>query len=114
MIDSKKDHPGLVAKRKGWAMSMRAVEFVENWVSDNVDDEEVDPKNLEAHAADLAARCLEEAVAAGIPKSEIEDTFDDLAAFMAGEIGEAQDRDDDEDEDEDDDEEEIEEEEEKE
>ena len=84
-------------------MSMRAVEFVENWVSDNIDDEEINPKDLEAHAADLAARCLEEAVASGIPQSEIEDTFEDLAAFMAGEIGEAQDRD----EDEDDDEEEI-------
>ena len=74
-------------------MSMRAVEFVENWVNENIAEDEVDPTDVEEQAAGLAARCLEEAIAAGIPQSEIEDTFDDLAAFMAGEIEEAHGRD---------------------
>ena len=87
-------------------MSMRAVEFVENWANENIGEEEIDPANVEQHAADLAARCLEEAVAAGIPKSEIEETFDDLAAFMAGEIEEAAGLDEDDEEPEDDEEEE--------
>jgi hypothetical protein len=80
-------------------MSMRAVEFVENWVSENIEDE-IDPEKIEEAAEALAARCLEEAIAAGIPQSEIEDTFDDLPAFMAGEIEEAQGLDDDDDDDE--------------
>ncbi len=95
-------------------MSTRAIEFVENWVSENIDEDEIDPANIEEEAAALATRCLEEAVASGIPKSEIEDTFDDLAAFIAGEIEEAQGGDEGDDEDEDDEEEETEEEEEKE
>lgn len=81
-------------------MSMRAVEFVENWVSENIGDEEVDPKDFEEESTALAARCLEEAIASGIPKSEIEDTFDDLAAFMAGELEEVHGRDEDDDDDE--------------
>ena len=36
---------------------------------------------------------MQAAAAAGIPQSEIEDTFDDLPAFMAGEIEEAKERD---------------------
>ncbi len=74
-------------------MSTRAVEFVENWVSENIDEDDVDPAEMEEEAAALAARCLEEAVASGIPQSEIEDTFDDLTAFIAGEIEELHRRD---------------------
>jgi hypothetical protein len=36
----------------------------------------------------LAAQCVEAAKAEGIPESEIKDAFDDLAAFIAGEIQE--------------------------
>jgi hypothetical protein len=72
-------------------MSMRAVEFVENWVAENFGaDGERAAGN--ASAAALASQCLAAADAAGIPQSEIADTFDDLAAFMAGEIAEAQTR----------------------
>jgi hypothetical protein len=88
---------------------MRVVEFVENWVSENIGEEEVDPADFEKEGAALAARCLEEAVAAGIPKSEIEDTFDDLAAFMAGELEEVHGRDEPDEDDEEDEEEEEEE-----
>jgi hypothetical protein len=75
-------------------MSMRAVEFVENWASENIT---ADGGQLEedagAKALALASQCLEAAGAAGIPQSEIEETFDDLPAFIAGEIEEANARD---------------------
>ena len=81
-------------------MTMRAVEFVENWVSENIEPEAAEAEDIDALAAELAAKCLEAADAEGIPRSEIEDTFDDLAAFIAGEIEEAEDRDEPDDEDE--------------
>jgi len=40
----------------------------------------------------LAEQCRAEALAAGIPESEIDDEFDDLAAFMSGQIKEANER----------------------
>jgi hypothetical protein len=67
-------------------MSMRVVEFVENWASENI------AADCQQAAPALASQCIAAASAAGIPKSEIEDTFDDLSAFMAGEIEEAKDR----------------------
>jgi hypothetical protein len=73
-------------------MSMRAVEFVENWVSENVGTDGKLSVGHDASAAALALQCLAAADAAGIPQSEVEDTFDDLPAFMAGEIEEARTR----------------------
>jgi hypothetical protein len=75
-------------------MSMRAIEFVENWVSENIAADGQEPASSGTTAAALAApalaaRCLAAATAAGILQSEIEETFDDLSAFMAGEIQEA-------------------------
>jgi hypothetical protein len=70
-------------------MSMRAVEFVENWVSENIGADGEKPAGNGASAAVLASQCLAAADAAGIPRTEIDDTFDDLPAFMAGEIEEA-------------------------
>jgi hypothetical protein len=70
-------------------MSMRAVEFVESWASENI---AAGGQPAGATALTLASRCLQAAIAAGIPRSEIEDTFDDLPAFMAGEIEEANER----------------------
>jgi hypothetical protein len=81
-------------------MTMRAVEFVENWVSENIDEDAAEAGDVDALAAELAAKCLEAADAEGIPRSEIDDTFDDLAAFIAGEIEESEDRDEPDDEDE--------------
>jgi hypothetical protein len=71
---------------------MRAVEFVESWVAENIGADDERAADSSASAAALAAQCLAAADAAGIPRNEIEDTFDDLAAFMAGEIEEAQTR----------------------
>jgi hypothetical protein len=80
-------------------MSMRAIEFVENWVSENIAADGQEPAGSSATAPSLAApalaapalaaQCLAAAIAAGILQSEIEETFDDLPAFMAGEIEEA-------------------------
>jgi hypothetical protein len=70
-------------------MSMRAIEFVENWVSENIAADGQEPASSGATASTLAAQCLAAATAAGILQSEIEETFDDLSAFMAGEIEEA-------------------------
>jgi hypothetical protein len=64
-------------------MSERAIEFVEVWVSEHV------RAGLTASDAKaLAAQCVEAAKDEGIPESEIKDAFDDLAAFIAGEIQE--------------------------
>ena len=65
-------------------MSERAIEFVEVWVSEHVRGGEA-PDD----AKPLAAQCLAAAKSAGIPQTEIEDAFEDLAAFIAGEITEA-------------------------
>lgn len=73
-------------------MSMRAIEFVENWVSNNIVPDGYQPGSENAVAIALARQCLESAKAAGIPESEIEDAFDDLPSFIAGEIKEANDR----------------------
>ena len=70
-------------------MSMRAIEFVENWASENIAAEGPPPADISATALTLASQCLDAATAAGIPQSEIDETFDDLPAFMAGEIEEA-------------------------
>jgi hypothetical protein len=70
-------------------MSMRAIEFVENWASENIAADGEPPADVGATALALASQCLAAATAAGIPQSEIDETFDDLPAFMAGEIEEA-------------------------
>jgi len=70
------------------AMSERALEFVELWVS-----EHVTPASDPSQAKALAAECLQAANADGISKVEIDEAFDDLAGFIAGEIAEAHERD---------------------
>ena len=70
-------------------MSMSAIEFVENWVSENITADAPPPADIDATARELASRCLADATAAGVLQSEMEDAFDDLPAFMAGEIEEA-------------------------
>jgi hypothetical protein len=71
-------------------MSMRAVELVESWASETIAADE--PEAAGATPLTLAMRCLQAAIAAGIPRSEIEDSFDDLPAFFAGEVEEAKER----------------------
>ena len=65
-------------------MSERAIEFVEVWVS-----EHVHAGQTAADATALAAQCVEAAKTAGVPHSEVKDAFEDLAAFIGGEIQEA-------------------------
>jgi hypothetical protein len=68
-------------------MSERALEFVELWVS-----EHITPASDPSQAKALAAGCLQAAKADGIPQAEVEEAFDDLAGFIAGEIAEAKER----------------------
>ena len=70
-------------------MTMSAIEFVENWVSENITADAPPPADIGATARALASQCLQAATAAGIPQTEIDDSFEDLPAFMAGEIEEA-------------------------
>lgn len=75
-------------------MSTRAVEFVETWVTEKIDAMVMDQpaSGDDAQAKTLAAQCVSDALNEGIPSSEIDDVFDDLAAFIKGEIEEARDR----------------------
>ena len=73
-------------------MSARALEFVESWVSDNIKAMEPPAEGDGSQVKALATQCLEAASAEGIPKSEINEAFDDLTAFIGGEIEEANDR----------------------
>ena len=67
-------------------MSERAIAFVEEWVGDHVDADGHEPEGGDAMAAALAVQCAADAKAAGIPDSEMTDAFEDLTAFMAGQI----------------------------
>ncbi len=71
-------------------MSERAISFVEEWVAEHIHGE--DPEVDASQAAALAQECTQDAEAAGIPRSEIEDVFDNLTEFMGGQIKEASDR----------------------
>ena len=70
-------------------MTERVIEFVEDWVSVHIFAE---GRPAQSEAKSLAQQCRSEALAAGIPASEIDDEFDDLAAFMSAQIQEANDR----------------------
>jgi hypothetical protein len=70
-------------------MSESAIEFVETWVDDKIEKMDAAPADIEAQARTLAAACIADAQNDGVTQSEINDTFDDLAAFIAAEIEEA-------------------------
>jgi len=70
-------------------MSESAIEFVETWVDDKIEKMDAAPADIEAQAKTLAAACIADAQNGGLTQSEINDTFDDLAAFIAAEIEEA-------------------------
>jgi hypothetical protein len=75
-------------------MSARALEFVEYWVSEKIEEmEDLPAAGDDATAKALAAECLQAAQSEGIPQAEIQEAFDDLAAFIGGEIEEARKRD---------------------
>jgi hypothetical protein len=74
-------------------MSVRALEFVETWVSEKIEATEALPADGdEAAAKAWANECLKAALEEGIPAAEIQEAFDNLAEFMAGEIEEARER----------------------
>jgi hypothetical protein len=74
-------------------MSARALEFVETWVSDKIEAMATLPaEGDEAAAKTLANECYQAALDEDIPAAEIQEAFDDLAEFIAGEIEEDRDR----------------------
>jgi len=85
-------------------MSKRALEFVETWVSEKIEEEGVPEEGEASPAKEWAQECIKAANEEGIPALEISEAFDDLAEFIDGEIEEAREREEDEEEDEDDEE----------
>ena len=74
-------------------MSARALEFVETWVSEKIEAMETLPAaGDEAAAKTLANECFQAALDENIPAAEIQEAFDNLAEFIAGEIEEARER----------------------
>ena len=74
-------------------MSARALEFVETWVSGKIEAMATLPaEGDEAAAKTLANECFQAALDEDIPAAEIQEAFDNLAEFIAGEIEEERDR----------------------
>ena len=74
-------------------MSARALEFVETWVSGKIEQMQTLPAaGDEAAAKALATECYQTALDENIPAPEIQEAFDNLAEFIAGEIEEARER----------------------
>jgi hypothetical protein len=87
-------------------MSARALEFVETWVSEKIEEKGYPEEGEASPAKAWAAECVNAAGEEGIPALEISEAFDDLAEFIDGELEEARERDEGEEEDEDEDDEE--------
>jgi hypothetical protein len=74
-------------------MSARALEFVETWVSGKIEATATLPAaGDEAAAKAWANECFQAALDEDIPAAEIQEAFDNLAEFIAGEIDEERDR----------------------
>jgi predicted metal-dependent hydrolase len=73
-------------------MSERAIGFVEDWVSENIGAKGHQAESGNSQAKAFATQCLTAAAEEGISQSEIDAAFEDLTAFMAGQIEEANDR----------------------
>ena len=74
-------------------MSARALEFVETWVSGKIEQMETLPAEGDETAAKaLANECFQAALDDNIPAAEIQEAFDNLAEFIAGEVEEARER----------------------
>jgi hypothetical protein len=74
-------------------MSARALEFVETWVSEKIEEDGwPEEDRQESVAKEWAAECREAAMQEGIPNLEIGEAFDDLVEFIVGEIEEARER----------------------
>ena len=74
-------------------MSTRAVEFVETWVSEQIEEmDELPAQGNDTVAKKLASQCVQAALEENVPATEIQDAFDDLAAFIGNEIEEERER----------------------
>jgi hypothetical protein len=74
-------------------MSARALEFVETWVSEKIEAmKKLPAEGHEAAPKAWANECYQAALDEDIPAPEIQEAFDDLAEFIAGEIEEARER----------------------
>ena len=82
-------------------MSESAIEFVETWLEEKLEDMNEIPTDIDAAAKTLATQCIADAQNNGLTQADISDAFDDLAAFIAAEIEEAFDRNDRDDDDDD-------------
>jgi len=90
-------------------MSKRALEFVETWVWEKMEEQGLPEEGEESPAEEWATECLAAAKQEGIPNGEIAESFDNLAEYIDGEIEEARERGEEEEEDSEDEEEEEEE-----
>jgi len=74
-------------------MSARAVEFVETWVSEQIEEmDELPAQGNDTVAKKLASQCVQAALEENVPATETQDAFDDLAAFIDNEIEEERER----------------------
>ena len=74
-------------------MSARALEFVETWVSEKIEQMQTLPaEGDEAAIKALANECFQAALDEDVPAAEIQEAFDNLAEFIEGEIEEARER----------------------
>ena len=74
-------------------MSARALEFVETWVAEKIEDmDELPGAEDEKAFKALANECMKAALDEDIPAAEIAEAFDDLAEFIGGEIEEERER----------------------
>ena len=74
-------------------MSARALEFVETWVTEKIEDmDELPAETDDAALKALADECYSAALEDGIPAPEIQEAFDNLAEFIGGEIEEERER----------------------
>ena len=74
-------------------MSARAVEFVETWVPEQIEEmDELPAQGNDMVAKKLASQCVQAALEENVPATEIQDAFDDLAAFIDNEIEEERER----------------------
>jgi hypothetical protein len=63
-------------------MSVRAIAFVEEWISENINAEAYEPEGDESKATAYAVQCASAAKNAGIPDAEMKDAFESLTAFI--------------------------------
>lgn len=87
-------------------MSARALEFVETWIWEKIEEDGFPDEGKESPSEEWAAECVAAAGEEGIPNGEIAESFDNLAEYIEGEIEDARERSEEEDDEEEEEEEE--------